>query len=359
MSRSPSRPIPPIRHAVAALGAFAVTLAGGLLWESRARLAGWAGEAMPVPVTAALAVVGLRPAVPAAEAAAPVARGSAMPADRAVPAALVMPAGRILPGGPGDPAGGGASLVARLTDVRPVAFVMPEAPSPAGGACDLSLGLEVGPLALVAVTIEAPCAAGGAALLHHEGLAVSVLLDAGGRAEAILPALAVQAVVRAEAGGQSAAAAVTVPEAARIDRAVLMWQGERGAELHAREFGADYDSPGHVWAGAPGDVEAALRGEGGMMLSLGDARIPGARMAEVYTFPTGMAARSGAVALSIETPVTATTCGRVIGAETIQISPDFPAPLRRELTLPVPGCELEGEWLVLSDMLEGLTIAAR
>jgi hypothetical protein len=349
MFRPPSRPIPPARHAAAGLCAFAVTLACGFVVQNREALAGWgaAPAPAPVPMMAALAAAPLRPPAPA------VLPGGA-PAERAAPAALAALPPRALPGG-----AAGGDLAGRLSEVVPVAFEAPEAPPLSGAPCGLSLAAGPAPLALIAVAVEAPCAGGGALVLHHAGLSVTVMLDAAGHAEALLPALAPEAVVMAEAGGHAAVAAVAVPEAAQVDRAVLLWEGERGVALHAREFGAGYGEPGHVHAGAPGDPDAARRGEGGMMLSLGDARIPGARMAEVYTFPTGAAARSGQVALSVEAQVTEATCGRVIEAQTIQISPGAAAPLVRELALPVPGCEFAGEWLVLGDMVLGLTVAAR
>ena len=44
-----------------------------------------------------------------------------------------------------------------------------------------------------------------------------------------------------------------------------------GLQIHALEFGADYDEEGHVWADRPRDVQDALIAGGGYMTLLGDA----------------------------------------------------------------------------------------
>lgn len=229
----------------------------------------------------------------------------------------------------------------------------------AGVICVPDLAAEPGPAATVALTLVAPCNGNATATVHHQGMIFTIVTDESGMAQMLVPALSENAVFIAELpGGAGAAAIVTVPDVALYDRAVLQWQGETGMQLHALEYGAGYDEEGHVWAAAMRDPVAAADGQQGFMTRLGAEGVTDAMMAEVYTFPTGMAAREGRVELSVEAQVLETTCGREIAAQTIQISPGVEAEAL-DLTMTLPGCEAVGEYLVLKNMLESLTLAAR
>jgi hypothetical protein len=221
----------------------------------------------------------------------------------------------------------------------------------------VALSAEAGPAALVELTLSAPCAPLAQVTLHHQGMMVSAMTDAEGRLTTTLPALGPNAVFIAElAGGEGAVAVVPVPDLADYDRAVLQWQGADGLMIHAREFGADYGSPGHVWHGAPRDAAAALAGEGGFLMRLGDTRVQNPLMAEVYTYPTGISRRSGAVALTVEAEITAANCGSDIAAQSLQIVPGQPVRVL-DLTMTVPGCDALGQFLVLEGVLQDIALA--
>jgi hypothetical protein len=236
---------------------------------------------------------------------------------------------------------------------------LPDSPPAMGADCTATLSATTAPMAIVALALNAPCAPGTAITIHHQGMMFSATTDAAGRADLMVPALAVAAVFVADLGnGEGAVAVVDVPDAALVDRAVLQWQATDGLALHAYEFGAGFDEAGHVWAAASGNSAAAVAGTGGFLMQLGDASGQNAMLAQVYTYPSAASHQAGDVALVAEAEVTAANCGRPITAQSIQMSPGG-TPFTFDLAMTMPGCEAVGEYLVLQDMLLDLTLAVR
>ena len=239
-----------------------------------------------------------------------------------------------------------------MTDMLPVAPQEPVALTP---VCESSLTAVLGTAAMVDLTLMAPCSPDATVVIHHQGMMFTVLTDSEGKAQVVVPALAEVAVfVAALDGGSGAAASIVVPELANFDRAVLQWQGVQGLGLHALEFGAAYADEGHVWAGAARDMTTLA---GGFMTRLGADSAENALMAEIYTFPAGAAAQDGTVDLTVEAEVTAANCGRDVAAQSIQIMPGA-EPAVMDLTMTMPDCSAVGEYLVLNNMLQDLTLAA-
>ena len=131
-----------------------------------------------------------------------------------------------------------------------------------------------------------------------------------------------------------------------VDRVPVMYRmkAEAKAKL-ARIYGID-----DAGTGRKHNPELELR--------LGNDAIPGARMAEIYTFPSGMTALTGDIVLNVEAEVTARNCGRSVAAQSIQIGP-LTAPAIMDLTMAMPDCDAIGEYLVLKNMFEDLTLAAK
>lgn len=228
-----------------------------------------------------------------------------------------------------------------------------------GDACDMVFTATGAPLASVALDLMAPCHGDMPVVIHHQGMMFHAITDDNGRLQIEVPALAEEAFfIAAFDDGEGAVAITGVPEVALYDRAVLQWQGTSGVQLHAREFGATYGSDGHVWAKARGQIAEAMDGSGGVLTQLGDPAVLQALQAEVYTFPSGYVAADGAVDLTVEAEVTAMNCGRDISAQSIQIEPGAEA-AAIDLTMTMPGCDSIGEFLILNNMFQDLTLAAR
>ncbi|NHQ73112.1 hypothetical protein HAT86_01365 [Roseovarius gahaiensis] len=249
------------------------------------------------------------------------------------------------------------AVPASLTD-QPIAVPPQDVPAP-GFSCDIEMTANVQAAAMVEVSLNAPCMAHERFTLHHNGMMISEILDDDGQSRIKVPALSSDAVFMASfVNGKAAMISAKVNTLEYYDRAVIQWQGESGLHLHAFEFGADYDDAGHIWAKTKGDLKQAVGGKGGFMVRLGVDSLAAAYMAEVYTFPTGVAQKSGNVALTVEAEVTQANCGRDITAQSLEVA--GAGPLRvRDLELAVPACDATGDFLVLKNMLNDLKIAQK
>lgn len=288
--------------------------------------------------------------------------------DRAVPElprdaemrALPEDAGFAAPVLPDTP----ATLVALDADAPapqlPEVVTEPGAPKldPTAASCDIAMTADPMAGALVRLTLDAPCKASERVTLHHNGMMVTEVTDEDGTLEVEIPALAERAVFIASFGDESGAVAqAEVSSMPFYDRVVLQWESDAGLELHAREFGADYFTEGHVWHDARGSIEKAAAGEGGFLIRLGDADTAKPRLAEIYSFPAGTSQRSGRIDVSVEAEVTETNCGLDVSAQTMTLT-EGGAPDVRDLVLSMPDCQSTGDFLVLKNLVEDLKIAA-
>lgn len=231
-----------------------------------------------------------------------------------------------------------------------------EEPAP-GFGCELTLDAQPLAAAMVRLTLSAPCLGGERFSLHHNGMMFAAVTDDAGHAEIMVPALSEAAVFIATfASGASAVASAEVATLEYYDRAVVQWRGPEGLQIHALEYGADYGEAGHVWAGAARDMASAARGEGGFITRLGDPDIFEPMIAEIYTFPSGTALKTGTIDLSLEAEVTAANCGRDVEAQVLQKSGTQRMKMR-ELVLAMPACDAAGDYLVLKNLFDDLSIA--
>ncbi len=268
--------------------------------------------------------------------------------------------GRVIPNLPSDH-GHGAALVQEpvliaVADDIPVGLLPAEETSPRLG-CAPVLSAETAAGALIDVRLSATCHANNTVLLEHEGLVFHMKMPPEGMLRVQVPALSEAAVVKASfADGDTAQASTVVDSLAFYDRVVISWRGQSGAELHAREFDAQYGEAGHVWRGQPRDVGALVGGTGGFLITLGDSELSIAAQAEVYTFPTGISQRVGNVEVSVETEVTKTNCDRALSVQSNALR-QGQLKDQHEVTMQMPDCSAIGEFLVLKNLVEDLTIA--
>lgn len=236
---------------------------------------------------------------------------------------------------------------------------LPQDDGATGFACDITMTATPTAGALVNIDLKAPCNASERLTVHHQGMMFTEVTQPDGRMQITVPALAERATfIAAFASGSGTTAFTEVTSLPFYDRVVVQWKGQAGLQLHAREYGADYFQPGHIWASETGDLTAAAMGQGGYLVRLGLENAPDALMAEVYSFPTGTAKRGGEIAMSVEAEITEQNCNQSISAQTLEIR-DAAGLRVRDLTLEMPGCDTTGDFLVLKNLVEDLTIAAR
>ncbi|OZB16662.1 MAG: hypothetical protein B7X55_07570 [Rhodobacterales bacterium 34-62-10] len=211
--------------------------------------------------------------------------------------------------------------------------------------------------AMVDLTLSAPCEAGARVTLHHNGMMITEEMDEAGVLAVQLPALSQTAVYMAAFdSGLTAMAKTEITSLDIYDRVVVQWQGPGEMQIHALEFGANYGDAGHVCSQAPRDMEQAALGKGGFMTEHGRAMPDQDLRAQVYTFPSGTSAQSGDIVLSVETEVTAQTCGRLMEGQALQIMGGGALSVK-DLTIDIPGCDATGGFLVLKNLLQDLKIA--
>jgi hypothetical protein len=231
-------------------------------------------------------------------------------------------------------------------------------PSPVGPVmaeddCAPAFDVSVLPGAMIYVEVTAPCASGAEITFDHSGLRFTETLDETGALNVMVPAMTADASLMAEIAGREAplTAEISVPDMAEYDRIALVWQGGTGLQLHALEDGATYGDAGHIWAEEPGLPNRASDGEGGYVTVLGSTM--GGYAADVYTYPIAMPT---APKVSIEAQVLETTCGGPILGEYLRSAIDG-QPTVTQVGMIVPDCEAIGEYLVLKNLPQDLTIA--
>jgi len=266
--------------------------------------------------------------------------------------------GHVLPSVPSEPE---ASLpvqpvALKVTRDEPITAMPQEEPAPTLG-CDIGVTAKATIAALVDLSIEASCMPDARIAIAHEGLRFHEVLDSSGRLEITVPAFDEFAEFNVEfPNGAEMSAEATVSSIVFYDRVAVQWLGETGLQIHAREFDADYGEDGHVWFGAPRDLTAVVGGEGGFLMRMGTGESEISRMADVYTFPVGNPSQEGQVALSVEAEVNGANCGKHIHADTLQVHAGGDT-LTNQFDIMMPDCGATGDFLVLKNLLEDLTIA--
>ncbi|MDC0737688.1 translocase [Cognatishimia sp. SS12] len=225
--------------------------------------------------------------------------------------------------------------------------------------CSPRLSAQPAVAALVNLEVTASCLPGARVVISHAGLSFTELLDDEGALAITVPALHEEARFDVTfPNGNVIETSAAVPSLRFYDRAALQWQGETGLQIHALEFGAEYGGTGHVWYGHSRDLSAVIGGNGGFLLRLGDGLSEVSQMVDVYTFPSGSADRDGTVALSVEVEVNGSNCNRDISATSLQMQRGG-SPTTRALEIAMPDCGATGDFLVLKNLLQDLTIAQK
>lgn len=224
--------------------------------------------------------------------------------------------------------------------------------------CSPLMTAETSAGAMVRLAVTSECHAGSEAIIHHNGMMISVQLDEDGAYEVNFPAMTETALFMLEfPGGAVAIASAEVASLSFYDRVALQWQGDAGLELHAYEFGAEFNSEDHVWHTNPRSMDHAALGEGGFLVNLGAGSGDEAFSAEVYTFPTATSRQNGSVSMSVEAIVSEANCGKTVEASALNAKQDQGLNVRN-LTIEIPDCDAVGDILVLNNLVEDLIIGS-
>lgn len=194
------------------------------------------------------------------------------------------------------------------------------------------LSLAPAPRALVAVAIEAPCAAGARVTLRQAAMDFAARLDAGGRWNGLLPALAPQVALDVLLpDGVTLSASQPVPGTEALNRVIVLWSGAAAVQLNAYEYGSDHGGAGHIFAGAPRTPDTPL---GGYLLAYGDgAEGP---HAEVYSAPATMTD----IRFDLEAPLSEASCGRDLDAQVVHLrAGQMEPPVTLRLAMPDCGAD--------------------
>lgn len=228
-------------------------------------------------------------------------------------------------------------------------------PEMVSAACKMTASATPAPMASVDLIVLAPCFGNEWVTIHHTGMMFSGLTDDSGTLMITVPALTENAVyIVAFPNGKGTVATAQITDLADYNRVVLQWTGKGGFQIHAREFGADYDSEGHIWLGMNENPSSELHGT---IIRLGEPEALVPHMAEIYTYPSGRSEKTGIVAMTIETEVTANNCGQDVEAQTLEI--DNGSRLRTsDMLLTVPDCDAIGDFLVLNNLVDDMKIAS-
>lgn len=226
-------------------------------------------------------------------------------------------------------------------------------------ACALSAAAEPTSAAMVSLAVSAPCYSGEVVVITQGPLKFSETLDGQGGLSLNVPALSENARISIEfEDGERISAFTKVDSVPLYDRVILQWAGVSDLQIHAREFGGDYGGDGHVWAGAPRDASAVNEGSGGFLISLGHPSLAEGTRSEVYTFPALLNDAANGISLTLEAEVTEANCGSEVQARTFEFS-GGKVVASQTLSLAIPGCSAVGNFLVLNNLLQDLTIASK
>lgn len=217
-------------------------------------------------------------------------------------------------------------------------------------ACAVWLVVTPADDAMLDMSLFAPCDGGERIEIGHAGLHFDARIGRDGQLALTLPALVSQAELTVSFGdGRTSSDATEVTDAGLYDRVAIQWSGAAGLSLNAYEFGADFGSDNHIHPAnpaTPGDVSRGFLTELGAETDL----------AQVYSFPTGLSARAGQVALELELAVTDDSCAQALTVETLEVLAGAD-PVARGIQLEMPACDGQGGFLVLKNLLPELTIA--
>ncbi len=197
--------------------------------------------------------------------------------------------------------------------------------------------------AVIALTLDAPCAAETPVEITHAGMVLAARMPTGRPLHMVLPALSADGAVSARLpDGTTVSAAVPVADLGRYRRFAVTWSGPADVALHGI-------GPSDVSAEAPGPGPASGQG---WMASLGDADLAHPRLAQVFTYPA-----EGTAEPMLELASTPATCGQSLIGQTI--SSRFGQADATGLRVDLPDCAAGRVVMHLKNLDQEMKVASR
>ena len=175
------------------------------------------------------------------------------------------------------------------------------------GSCEnIDVAANPQPAGRIAISIKAACLAGRNVSFDYAGHEFVRAVGGDGALSLTLDLFEGAAPLSLKLDdGTSKAVDVSGVELAGISKVAILWSAPVNLDLHAFEYLAPRDGPGHVWSKAPSTLDTAVtaaregtRGRG--FISMDDTGTGPGLHSEVYTFLHNKSQRSGAITLMID-----------------------------------------------------------
>ncbi len=214
-------------------------------------------------------------------------------------------------------------------------------PAIAANTCPVSLELLDEGNAMIGGTLLAPCLPDQDLVIAHAGMVFSAKTLSTGALFFSLPALKTDGQVDIRfSDGQTAAAAVPMPDATAVQRVAVQWPFEDGFTIHAFEDGAAFGAQGHIWQDTPNLPAAGASPKGGFVQLLGDEAVAMPLMAQVFTYDAATPTE-----VLFEAAVTETNCAGEMMGDVLFAKGG--AVEKSEITVAMPPCDALGEYVHL------------
>lgn len=176
-----------------------------------------------------------------------------------------------------------------------------------GGTCrDVQLATQAQPAGRLEIKLRSPCLAGRPVTFTYAGHGFVRTLDNAGNLTFMLDMFEGSAPLSLKLeDGSTTNIDTSAVNFAQVSKVAVLWSPPVNLDLHAFEYLAPRDGPGHVWSKSPASFEAAItaaregaRGRG--FLSTADTGDGTGLHAEVYTFLHNKNQRQGAITLVLD-----------------------------------------------------------
>jgi hypothetical protein len=194
---------------------------------------------------------------------------------------------------------------------------------------------------MIGGTLLAPCLPNQDLVIAHAGMVFSAKTLSTGALFFSLPALKTDGQVDIRfSGGETASAAVPMPDAAAVQRVAVQWPFLDGFVIHAFEDGAAFGAQGHIWQETPNLPEAGAPAKGGYVQLLGDGGAAMPLMAQVFTYDAATPTE-----VLFEAAVTETNCAGEMMGDVLFAKGG--AVEKSEISGAMPACDALGEYVHL------------